>query len=237
MEQQMPEYITCNGFVVEVIRTPRRKSATLKVEEGLVSVVTPTSLPTERIQKLLDDKNSWINEKLKIQQKAAPPSTKDYISGEAYSYLGRNYRLKIVRGSFEPAKLKEGRLIVTMPPGVDHPHMVRNSIARWYKNKAQEKLINKVERYAPIVGVTPNSVSIKTFKSRWGSCTAKGGLEFNWKIMMAPNSIVDYVVVHELCHLIRHDHSPKYWREVERVLPDYRKRKDLLKTGALDLNL
>lgn len=228
----MPEYITCNGFVVEVIRTPRRKSATLKVEEGLVSVVTPTSLPTERIQKLLDDKNSWINEKLKIQQKAAPPSTKDYISGEAYSYLGRNYRLKIVRGSFEPAKLKEGRLIVTMPPGVDHPHMVRNSIARWYKNKAQEKLIDKVERYAPIVGVTPNSVSIRAFKSRWGSCTAKGGLEFNWKVMMAPNSIVDYVVVHELCHLIRHDHSPRFWREVERVLPDYRVGKDRLRSDS-----
>lgn len=79
--------------------------------------------------------------------------------------------------------------------------MVRNALIRWYKRQADQKLRDKVDRYAPIVGVEPTGVGIKAFRSRWGSCSAKGKIDFNWKIVMAPNRMVDYVVVHELFHL------------------------------------
>jgi len=82
------------------------------------------------------------------------------------------------------------------------------------------------------VGVEPKSASIKSFKSRWGSCSPEGDLDFNWVVVMAPNRIVDYIVIHELCHSLHHDHSPKFWKEVERVMPDYKDHKEWLKVNG-----
>ena len=107
-------------------------------------------------------------------------------------------------------RLIQGRLVVTVPNGRDQPHMIRNTLVHWYKHYAELKLQEKVRRYADIVGVEPTGVGIKTFKSRWGSCSTKGKVDFNWKVVMAPHRMVDYVVVHELCHLKHHDHSPAF---------------------------
>ena len=224
-----PEYREAKGFIAEVIRTERRKTADIRVEDGAVSVVVPTNLALSRIDELLKDKRTWIKEKIALHREAQPASEMQLVSGEAFSYLGRNYRLKVEEGVFQPVRLLKGRLVVTVPKGKDQPHMIRNALIRWYKKQAEQKMREKVERYAPIVGVEPTDVRIKTFKSRWGSCTAKGRLEFNWRVMMAPNRCVDYVVVHELCHLKRHDHSVEFWKEVGRVMPDYGVNKDWLK--------
>lgn len=196
------EYRDGNGFIAEVIRTNRRKSADIRVEEGAVSIVVPTNTSGEKIDQLLVAKRQWIKEKIALQRELNPASTKQYVSGEAFPYLGRNYRLKVETGNFAPVKLLNGRLVVTLPNGSEQPHMIRNALVRWYKRQAEQKLTEKVERFAPMVGVEPAGVGIRTFKSRWGSCTAKGKLEFNWLIMMAPNRMVDYVVIHELCHLL-----------------------------------
>ncbi|MZR62903.1 M48 family metallopeptidase [Alcanivorax sp. DP30] len=224
-----PEFIDGNGFIAEVIRTRRRKSADIRVEEGAVSVVVPVDTSLERIDELLASKRRWIKEKITLHQDMTPPGNKRYVSGESFSYLGRNYRLKVKKGPFAPVKLVQGRLVVSVPQGAEQPHMIRNALIRWYKRQAEKKLKEKVARWAPQVGVAVPDVSIKTFKSRWGSCTAKGELQFNWQIMMAQNRMVDYVVVHELCHLIRHDHSPQFWAEVGRVLPDYEECREWLK--------
>lgn len=233
----MPEYRDGKGFIAEIIRTGRRKSADIRVEEGAVSIVVPANTTPEKIDQLLADKRRWIKEKIAVQQELAPASTKQYVSGEAFSYLGRNYRLKIEQGSFAPVKLLQGRLVVTLPTGAEQPHMVRNALVRWYKRQAEQKLQQKVERFSSLVGVEPAGVGIKTFRSRWGSCTAQGKLEFNWQILMAPNRMVDYVVIHELCHLIRHDHSPEFWREMARVMPDYQQCREWLRENAVKLRV
>jgi predicted metal-dependent hydrolase len=227
-----PEYRDGNGFIAEIIRTNRRKTADVRVEEGAVTVVVPQNTLPEKIDQILADKRLWIREKIFLHNEAAPKSSKDYVSGEAFSYLGRNYRLKVERGPFAPMKLVHGRLVVTTPYGSEQPHMIRNALVRWYKHQAEKKLRVKVDRYASMIGVQPSGAGIKTFKSRWGSCTANGRVDFNWKIIMAPTRMVDYVVVHELCHLKKYDHSPAYWREVERVIPDYQECRKWLKYNA-----
>jgi hypothetical protein len=189
------------------------------------------------VDSLLKEKRQWIKEKILLHRQALPVSAKQYVSGESFPYLGRNYRLKVERGNFAPVRLLSGRLLVVLPQGVEQPHMVRNALVRWYKRLAAQKLQEKVKRFAPMLGVEPVGVSIKTFKSRWGSCSAKGRIDFNWKIMMAPNRIVDYVVVHELSHLKQYDHSPKFWKEVERVMPDYAECKEWLKVNAGQLEI
>jgi predicted metal-dependent hydrolase len=223
------QFIQGRGFVAEVIRTQRIKSARLQVEEGAVSIFVPVALPDTRIEKLLKEKNRWIKEKLYLHQQAMPISSKEFVSGEAFPYLGRNCRLKVEAGPFQPVKLKQGRLVVTLPKDSTYAELVRGALIRWYRTQAEIRFNDKVRRYAKVVGVTPTTVGIKTFKSRWGSCNIKGEILFNWKAIMAPHRIVDYIVVHELCHLKHHDHSPAFWKSVERVVPDYLECKEWLK--------
>lgn len=237
MAANTSEYRDGNGFIAEVIRTDRRKTADIRVEDGVVSVVVPTNLALTKVDELLKQRRQWIKGKISLHREAQPVSEKQFVSGEAFSYLGRNYRLKVEKGVFQPVRLIHGRLVVMVPEGVDQSHMIRNALVRWYKRQAEKKLKEKVDRYAPLVGVEPASVGIRSFKSRWGSCTAKGRIEFNWQIMMAPNRMVDYVVIHELCHLKQHDHSPEFWKEVERVMPDYQPCKEWLKRYGLSLRL
>lgn len=215
------EYRDGNGFIAEVIRTNRRKTADVRVEDGTVSIVVPHHTSTEKIDQVLVNKRLWIQAKLALHREAAPISDKEFVSGEAFPYLGRNYRLKVEQANFEPVRLVQGRLVVRVPYGSEQQHMVRNAVVRWYKRQAEQKLKEKVARFAPLVGVKPSAVGIRSFKSRWGSCTVHGKLEFNWQITMAPNRMVDYVVIHELCHLLHHDHSSAFWREVARAMPDY----------------
>lgn len=231
------EFYKGKGFVAEIVRTNRIKTASVKVEAGKVSVVVPKSLTDERIQSVVEKKTSWIIEKLLIQQKTLPVKKKEYVSGESFSYLGRNYRLKQKTGSESSVKLVNGRLTITQPSTSKSEENTAALITGWYVEHARKKLAEKVERYSKIVGVTPRSIGIKTFKSRWGSCHANGNIDFNWRIIMAPNRIVDYVVVHELCHMKQHDHSPKFWKCVERILPDYQECKDWLKENGKGVNI
>ncbi len=231
------EYIESHGFIAEVIRTSRIKTADVRVEEGAVSVVVPKTLESERISQILDDKCLWIRNKIYLHREASPISTKDYVSGESFSYLGRNYRLKVNRGHFKPVKLVQGRLVVTVPKGKEQPHMIRNALVRWYKYHAELRLQEKTKRYSEIIGVEPSGVGIRSFKSRWGSCSSKGRIDFNWKIIIAPNRMVDYVVVHELCHLKHHDHSSRFWKCVESVVPDCLEVKEWLKVNGRGLSI
>lgn len=235
--RKQPEIIQGKGYVVEVVRTTRTKTASIKIEDGVVAVVVPRKLDIEKVEKLIEDKHTWIIEKIAIHREATPASDKQYVSGEALPYLGRNYRLKVLREDFSRTKLINGRITVSVPELPQQDYYIRNALVRWYKRNAELKIKDKVERYGKVVGVETGVVRIKDFKSRWGSCTPYGDLEFNWVIVMAPNRIVDYVVVHELCHLIHHDHSPQFWKEVERVMPDYQECKEWLKVNSSILKL
>ncbi|MEH6482399.1 MULTISPECIES: M48 family metallopeptidase [Pseudoalteromonas] len=236
-EESTQEYIESNGFTALIKRTNRTKTASITVESGEVCIVVPYALGNERIAKLLENKRQWIKEKIALHYEAQPKSNKEFVSGECFSYLGRNYRLKVNQGYYKPAKLINGRFSVTLFAGANNAELIKESLLAWYEKHAEIKFNEKVKRYADIMNVKYNSVGIKNYKSRWGSCTAEGDITFNWKVIMAPNRIVDYVVVHELCHLIHHDHSPKFWREVERFMPDYLACKEWLKHNGARLEL
>jgi predicted metal-dependent hydrolase len=125
------------------------------VEYGVVSVVVPAQLPADRIDRLLAAKRRWIDEQIILHREMTPVGRKHYVSGEAFTYLGRNYRLKVERGDFAPVRLVQGRLVVTVPGGTEQPDGIRNALVRWYKRLADQKLREKVDRFAPMVGVKP----------------------------------------------------------------------------------
>ena len=195
-------------FEVEVKRTNRRKTATLKIHEGVVQVIVPQRLPQQAIDDLIRKKADWIRKKLMIQQSVPTCKPKEFVSGESFSSLGRNYRLKVLTGDQQQTTLKHGYLQVTVRPNQKSDQsLIRKLLQNWYITHAAEKLEQKTEKYAQEIGVRPSRIKVKGFKSRWGSCSSTGEIIYNWKIIMSPNPIVDYVVVHELCHLVHQDHS------------------------------
>ena len=160
----MTEIVHGKGFLAEVVRTDRRKTATVKVQEGKVSVVVPKSTSMNTVEELVSSKTRWIREKLQLQREYQPPKPKEYVSGECFTYLGRNYRLKVESGSVKAVKLVNGRLSVQVPVSVhQRDRYVQAALVEWYRDHALEKLQEKVERYAKVVGVSPSSVNIKTF--------------------------------------------------------------------------
>ncbi|MEA1992789.1 MAG: M48 family metallopeptidase, partial [Euryarchaeota archaeon] len=106
---------------------------------------------------------------------------------------------------------------------------IRQALINWYRSHAKKKILERVEKYQSKIGVTPAKVRVKKQRKRWGSCSTRGNLNFNWRIIMAPMSLVDYVVVHELVHLTHPNHSREFWGMVASVLPDYDERRERLR--------
>jgi predicted metal-dependent hydrolase len=222
-------------FPFETIRTDRVKSASIDVEDNLVKVTVPKNLSDERIEELIKGRLLWIKQKLALQASAIVSKPKEYVDGEAFAYLGRNYRLKCANGTEESVKLRSGYLNVTTKNGKRNSEHIKAAIEQWYRTKALSRLVDKNKRYSAILKVEPTSINLKDYKAMWGSCSPKGVVSYNWRIILAPHKIVDYIVVHELCHLIEPNHSSKYWKQVRSVIPDYKNSKEWLKNNGSSL--
>jgi len=226
------------NFPVQIVRTERKRSASIEIEGDTVKVTVPSHLTDSMVQNLISQRRGLIEQKLRQQQQIAPPKPKEYVNGEAFPYLGKNYRLKRLLGQSGDAKLKHGYIQIPVPEsaleGLTEASM-RSSLVSWYKAHAATKLKEKTKRYASILGVEPNSVSVREYKARWGSCASSGDISYNWRIIMAPHHIVDYVVVHELCHLLEHNHSARYWRLVGSVISDHKECREWLKVNGAAL--
>lgn len=223
-------------FPVEIVRTDRKRSASLQVDGGIIQVRVPKSLSDTRIRELITKRTAWITTKLREAADRPRKKPKEYVSGETFPYLGRNYRLKVAVGETPSVKLKGGYLHATVLPADQASQAtVRSLVLSWYRRHGSTRLSEKTDRLAKIVGVQPQSVTVKDYKSRWGSCSHSGDISYNWRIILAPHRIVDYVVVHELCHLLEHNHSPRYWKQVQRHVPDWRECRDWLRTKSTSL--
>ena len=228
-------------FEYKVIKTDRRRPASIAVKDSAVLVTVPRKLSTDKIHEIVVKKKRWIQNKLNYYQQTQNLSkTKEYISGEGFAYLGRNYRLKVLTGKLRGVKFENGKLVVHIPKEYSknkRESTVKKLLEQWYQERALVKLQEKTRRLARKIGVEPKSVTIKSYKGRWGSCNTRQELFFNWNIIIAPNRIVDYVVVHELIHLIHHDHSKAYWKRVKSFYPDYEECKDWLKVHGRNLKV
>jgi len=229
-------------FEYKVIRRPRRKTVGICIKpDQTVQVVIPKRFPLAKVDALVRAKADWIRRKLAryrdIQVQYQP---KQYVSGETFTCLGRDYQLKVLKGAEHPVSLRRGMLCVEIPdefPAEKRRLSITGALELWFRAQAQQYLVERTTWYAARMRVIPVSVGIKSYRSRWGSCHADGRIYFNWRIIMAPPFIVDYVVVHELCHLVHHNHSPDYWRLVESIMPEYRDARVWLKQRGHSLEI
>ncbi len=230
-------------FNCQIVRKPRRKTVSISVKPDCsVRVLVPAKLPEKNIVELLQQKQDWIQSKITFfQENKHNHQPKEYVSGETFTYLGKKYRLKIVPDSDnESVKLKNGKFVVHLPTDVSQESekaTVKKLLLRWYREHAIVLLQEKTLQFALQIGLSTPSVEVKDYKSRWGSCRTDGRIFYNWRIIIAPQTIVDYVVIHELCHLVHANHSKHFWKLVWTVLPDYLERKDWLKANGTGLML
>lgn len=219
------------GLRVEVVRSIRRTAA-LHIIGNDLQVRVPEYVEDERVAAFLQKKRPWIRSKVAEIQLLPPHRTKELVSGESFAYLGRHYRLKIQEGHQVGVCLSGGYLKATIRPNEQGEHLtlrIQQYLENWYRSRAHERLQEKTKRYAQLIGVTPTGMNVRNFKSRWGSCDKKGLVVFNWNIIKAPHSVVDYVVVHELCHLIHPNHSKEFWQVVGRFDSNYLEHRQWLR--------
>lgn len=232
--------IKCDGFNANVIRTQRKKTISIKIKADKVSIIVPSDLSTAHIKVLLIKKTAWIQKKLKDQSQIESIKAKKYISGELFCFLGNEYPLTIKQAKSPSVALNNNDLTVALPNVLacdNTAQKIKEMLSIWYQNEASKILKEKVAYYAKLIAVQPTAIEIKTYKARWGSCTIHAKVQFNWKLIMAPHRVIDYVVVHELCHIIEHNHSPAFWHQVEKFMPDYRESKQWLKLNGIYLEL
>ena len=219
--------------------TDRQTTDIVIERNGLIAVRAPLRMAPEQIDETVLSKRMWIYRNLADWRDLnATRVIREWVNGESFLYLGRNYRLLLVNEQDEPLTLKDGRFrLLRSVVETGGKEAAQRAFEKFYRDKGLARLTQRVAYFAGKVGVLPGSVQVKEIGYRWASCLKNGDLHFHWKCLMAPLTIIDYIVVHELCHLHHRDHSIAFWNEVDKVLPDYRDRKEWLRLRGAELDL
>lgn len=213
-----------------VIRSGRRSIALVVTEEAELLVRAPWHVPGSVLEDLVRSRSSWIVTK-KEEALRKKPVPRNFEEGESLPFLGREYPLAF---SVHGGKGIELTDMITLPASVG---CIREEIIAWYREKAKIIIPEICDHWSDLTGLNPLSVKITGARTRWGSCSSRGRLNFTWRLVMAPFDIVDYVVVHELVHLEIRNHSRSYWERVGSILPDYTDKRKWLKDHGRELVL
>ncbi len=210
----------------ELRRSARRKTLELTLErDGALIVKAPPGVDEATLAAFVREKKYWlytkIAEKQALQQEVG---SREFVSGEGFAYLGRSYRLLLVDAQDVPLKLEAGRFKLRRGDvGAGREHFVA-----WYTGHATTWLRRRVLSWATRMDVKPTSIEVRNLGFRWGSCGHGGRVHFHWATILLPPGLVDYVIVHELAHLLEPNHTPEFWQRVQRAMPDYERRKAAL---------
>jgi predicted metal-dependent hydrolase len=211
--------------------SPRKTLAIEVHPDSSIIVKAPTNATIESIGSKIIHRAAWIARQQRQFDRYAPPlPAPECVSGEGYRYLGRQYRLKLIESSSDKIRLWQGRLEVNTPTPFDREHVER-SISHWFRDRAT---IIFTERYKYCIqcvlssGIEGNNFELRTMSKRWGSCTPNGKIFLNPLLISASKDCIDYVIIHELCHLRFPNHSPSFYRLLTSILPDWIDRKQKL---------
>lgn len=229
----MNETLAIDSLVFEVRRSARRKTLGLTVDRGGELVIyAPESSDPGELARWTRSKLLWVHRKLLKKTDVLPRVREpEFVSGESFSYLGKNYRLKILRGVKDSFSFDGKNFVLSRSArskAADH-------FRRWYIQTGSAWLRDRVSLLSRKLGVSAKRLYVRDLGYRWGSCGKNGALYFNWKILQLPPRVTDYVIAHELAHLLEPNHGPELWRILDRSLPDWSARSEELKAKARDI--
>ena len=218
--------------VYRLLRSSRRTLEFAVVEGGQVEVRAPKDMPVERIEARLQARARWIaRQRRSVEREASPAAPREFRSGETFHYLGRQYRLRVCAGSKPHVRLFSGRLEVTVRDPADKS-AIKRALERWFHARAEQVLPARVAAFLerPAArGLTPKSISLRRMRTRWGSCSSSGRILLNTQLIHLPTTLIDFVIAHELAHLVVADLGHRFTRMVASLVPEYARCRDRLR--------
>lgn len=224
-------------------KSHRRKTLSISVDQHGVSVISPSDVDIKKIEMILHNKAIWIIKQLSdFKEMHTNYKERSFLSGEKLPYLGRHYRLKVMKTDTDEPILRfyQGRFLAELPKETSEKELrglLYPLYVNWIKGRANHFVHDRIKRFTLKLQQEPNKIIIKDQKQRWGSCTPSGTILLNWRIFLAPTSVIDYVLAHELVHLKHMDHSKEYWDTLRMLMPDYERRKEWLRINGSTLNI
>jgi len=215
--------------IEKIIRTNRKTIALQITDNASLIVRAPYNVTEETIKNVIIKHLDWIEKRKKDLLTRDPKFVKkEFVNGEGFLYLGKSYKLKIIKNQEKPLMFQDNYFFLSK----EYQAIARELFIDWYKKKAYEKISERVEWYAQKRGFIYNKINITDANKSWASCSAKGNLNFSWRLIMAPLPVIDYVVVHELVHLKEKNHAKTFWNKVKMLMPDYEKYEEWLKRNG-----
>lgn len=209
------------------IREGRRRTLGLELRnDGSLTVAVPHGLSLAEVRAFIESRRSWIEAKRKLLAQNVPVRPL-FETGARLPYLGSELTLNV---QHEPSvrtrcRREQDSLVVRAADAT----AARRAVETWYRRAAESHAGARLAHFTPLVGRAPRGFSIRAQRTRWGSCSSRGTISLNWRLVQMTAEILDYVVVHELCHLLVPNHSARFWAEVARVLPDFAERRRALR--------
>ena len=210
----------------KLVRSRRRSICIIISENGEVIVRAPLKTSLSLIEDFLKLKADWVKKHItKINKVAIIPH--EFTEGEEFLFMGDKVKLTFSGTNSKLIQLTEEAILFPQK----HSKNVKKLLEKWYRKAALNVMTERTIYYSEKSGLKFNEIKVKNTKRQWGSCTSKGNLSYNWHLIMAPLQIIDYIIVHELSHMAERNHSPKFWKVVESILPDYKIRRKWLKSN------
>jgi len=216
----------------KLTRSKRRTIALVIERDGTLTVRAPMRAPQVLIQQFIHEKMDWITRTREKLKSIVQTPARQYTDGEIFLFLGSPFDLKLVGAQRPSLQFDSGFTLSRTAQKKGEA-----AFTCWYKERALEIISERVNQCARQYNFNPKQVKITSAKTRWGSCSPNGTLNFTWRLVMAPLDVIDYVVVHELAHLRIKNHSHKFWQAVETIYPEYKKQRKWLREHGEKLNL
>jgi len=216
-----------------ITRSARRTVSLIILPDGQVEVRAPLGYSDAKIRELVNSKRDWIEKKQALALKNHQQFPRhSYRAGETFVFLGAEYPLSIVQKQTQMLTFRHGFWLAekALP-------QAEAVFEAWYRAQARQVISERASHFAQLHGFNYNAIRISGAKTRWGSCSSKGNLSFTWRLVMAPLDVIDYVVLHELAHLREPNHSPKFWKLVAAMMPNYTVYRRWLKQNGARLSL
>ena len=234
MKTEATEHVICFGarqLLYCLHRADRKRLRIVVSPELTVDVFAPRAADDEYIHSTVQKKAPWIAQALDKLESCHPlPTPKRYVSGETFVYLGRQYRLKVKEGGKQPAKLL-GRFLWVWVEDKTDSKKIKEAVNSWYRKRAHETLGRYMEKCYAIAsrhGISKPLLTIRAMRRRWGSCSSSGRITLNVNLAQTPVHCIEYVIIHELCHMKHLNHSKTFYSLLTRCQPDWRRRKETL---------
>lgn len=229
------------GFEFAIVRSPRRRSISIEIRKAQVVLRAPMGVAQSVLTSFLQQKAAWVRAKISEQQQtlAITPEPRSYEQGSQIPLMDETLTIVLGRGPRAAIARIDHHLHLILSPRsrLADDAQIRQLLSRWYQQQALNILTRKTTELTRVMDLICTQVSVKATRSKWGHCTSRGAIQYNWQILLAPEAIVDYLVAHEVSHLRHHNHSADFWALVASVCPTFKADRAWLKAEGAHLSL